>query len=211
MIHPVYRIMCYLFRAGFYELFDGTICGLDNVPSSEPFLLACNHASHFDPPFLGFAIAKRELFAFAKKSLFNFKIWEWIFIRLNSIPVDRNGVDMFAIRTILNLLKNGKCVIIFPEGTRSADGKLGKAHAGVGLFACKSGVQVLPCRIFGTYEIMNRFSHFPNFNERAALVVGKPLDASKYDSKASNTRYQDVADKIMSEIEKLAIPEQNIL
>jgi 1-acyl-sn-glycerol-3-phosphate acyltransferase len=203
--------MCYLFKAGFYELFDGAIYGLGNVPRGGAFLVACNHASYFDPPFLGAALGRRENFSLAKKSLFGSRIWKWLFTRLSSVPVDRGGADMSAVRSVLKLLQNGKSMMIFPEGTRSIDGKIGDAHAGVGLFACKSGVQVVPCRMFGTYEIMNRFSHFPNFNGKIAIVFGKPLQPSEYDDRASATRYQDAADVIMDRIKSLEIPKQVIL
>ncbi|MDR3273751.1 MAG: 1-acyl-sn-glycerol-3-phosphate acyltransferase [Puniceicoccales bacterium] len=211
MLHPVYQIMCYLFKAGFYELFDGSAYGLENIPKRGAFLLACNHFSYFDPPFLGALLWKREVFSFAKKSLFGSRVGKWLFTHLNSISVDRDGVDISAIRSVLELLQNGKAVMIFPEGTRSVDGKLHKAHAGVGLFACKSGVPVVPCRIFGTYEIMNRFSHFPNFNEKADIIFGKPLQVSEYDNKNSASRYQDAADVIMNRIKTLRLPKQNYL
>jgi 1-acyl-sn-glycerol-3-phosphate acyltransferase len=203
--------MCYLFKTGFYELFDGAIYGLGNIPREGAFLVACNHASYFDPPFLGAALEKREIFSLAKKSLFGSRIWKWLFTRLSSIPVDRSGADVSAVRSVLKLLRSGESMMIFPEGTRSIDGKIRDARAGVGMFACKSGVQVVPCRIFGTYEIMNRLSHFPNFNGRVAIVFGKPLQSSEYDNRASATRYQDAADVIMDRIRALEIPEQIIL
>ncbi|MDR0680186.1 MAG: 1-acyl-sn-glycerol-3-phosphate acyltransferase [Puniceicoccales bacterium] len=213
MWHPVYQIMCYLFKTGFYELFDGAIYGLENIPGKGSFLLACNHASYFDPPFLGAVLlGKRKIFSFAKKSLFSAPLWKWLFTRLNSIPVDRNNVDMSAIRSVLKLLQNGSGVMIFPEGTRSSDGQLHKAHAGVGMFACKSGTRVIPCRIFGAYKILNRFSHFPNFNEKAAIIFGKPLQPAEYDNnKTSPNRYQEAANIIMEKIKSLELPQPNIL
>lgn len=200
MLHPVYRTMRYLFKSAFYELFDGSICGLNNIPADGPFLVACNHASYFDPPFLGAVIEQREMFAFAKKALFNSRFKNWLFTHLNSTPVDREHTDISAIRSVLNLLKNNKGVMIFPEGTRTKDGQLGKAHAGIGLFACKSQVPVVPCRIFGTYAIMNRFSHFPNWNTRAAIIFDRPIFPEKYDKTDSPERYLDAAKIIMQAI-----------
>ncbi|MDR1255505.1 MAG: 1-acyl-sn-glycerol-3-phosphate acyltransferase [Puniceicoccales bacterium] len=211
MWHPVYQMMCYLFKSGFYELFDGARGGLDNIPSEGSFLLACNHASYFDPPLLGASLGKREIFSVAKKGLFNSPLWRWLFTRLNSIPVDRDSGDLSAIRAVLSLLKSGKGIMIFPEGTRTSDGKLRKAHAGIGLFACRSGAPVIPCRIFGTYNIMNRFSHFPNFNEKAAIIFGRPLQASEYDNRDPVSRYQDAANIIMEKVRALELPQSNIL
>ncbi len=211
MRHPVYKVMCYAFKSMFYELFDGTIHGLSNIPTDGPFLLACNHASYFDPPFLGALIEQREIFAFAKKSLFNSPIKKWIFTHLNSIPVDRNSGDIAAIKAVFNLLKNNKGVMIFPEGTRTSDGNFGEAHAGIGLFAYKSKVPVVPCRIFGTYEIMNRFSCCPNWNKRAIIVINKPLYFQEYDCPESHNRYLDIAKKIMQSIISIQQPQINIL
>lgn len=211
MLHPVYSVMRYLFKSAFYELFDGAIYNLNKVPQDGPFLLACNHASYFDPPFLGAMIEQREMFAFAKKALFNSKLKKWLFTHLNSIPVDRGHTDISAIRSVLNLLKNSKGIMIFPEGTRTPDGKLGKAHAGIGLFACKSGVSVIPCRMFGTYEIMNRFSHFPNWNQRATIVFDHPILPEEYDNKASQNRYLDAAKIIMDAIAKIEPISPNII
>ncbi len=211
MLHPVYRTMRYLFKSAFYELFDGSIYGLNNIPQNGPFLLACNHASYFDPPFLGAVIEQREIFAFAKKALFNSKLKEWLFTHLNSIPVDRDHTDISAIRSVLSLLKNGKGIMIFPEGTRTPDGTLGEAHAGIGLFACKSQVPIVPCRMFGTYEIMNRFSHFPNWNERVTMVFGSPILPEKYDNEASSNRYLDAAKFIMQVIADIERPSLSIM
>ncbi len=206
MLHPVYRIMCYIFKSAFYELFDGTVYGFNNIPKDGPFLLACNHASYFDPPLLGALIDQREIFAFAKKALFNSAFQKWLFMRLNSIPVDREHADITAIKAVLSLLKNGKGIMVFPEGTRTQDGKLGQVHAGIGLFACKSGVPVLPCRIFGTFEIMNRFSTFPNWNKRATLICGKQILPEDYDNKNSSERYLDAAKNIIQAITNIQQP-----
>lgn len=211
MLHPVYRTMRYLFKSAFYELFDGSICGLDKIPRDGPFLLACNHASYFDPPFLGAIIEQREMFAFAKKSLFNSNLKKWLFTHLNSIPVDRNNTDISAIRAVLNLLKKNKGIMVFPEGTRTSDGQLGEAHAGIGLFACKSGVPVVPCRMFGTYEIMNRFSHFPNWNKRATIIFENPIFPEEYDDKNSANRYLNAAKIIMEAIASIEREAPNML
>lgn len=206
MFHPVYKIMCYLFKSAFYELFDGSVYGLKNIPQSGPFLLACNHASYFDPPFLGAITDKREVYAFAKKSLFGSKFSKWLFTHLNSIPVDRGNADIGAIKIILKLLRQNMGIMVFPEGTRTSDGNLNKAHAGIGLFACKSSVPVIPCRIFGTYEIMNRFSHFPNWNKRATIVFEKPITQQQYNIKNSSERYVEAANIIMDAITNIKKP-----
>jgi 1-acyl-sn-glycerol-3-phosphate acyltransferase len=94
----------------------------------------------------------REVFWLARSSLFSTKFCHWLFSNMNCIPLDRKSGDVMAIRTALHLLKNGKCVMIYPEGTRSADSSIGEPLAGIGMLAYKTEVPVISCRIFGTFS-----------------------------------------------------------
>lgn len=97
--------------------------GLHNIPSAGAFILASNHTSYFDPPALGCKLP-RNLHYFARDSLF---IWPLgLLIRnLNSIPVNRSQLDIATLKRVLKVLKSGDPLLVFPEGTRSPDGKLG--------------------------------------------------------------------------------------
>jgi 1-acyl-sn-glycerol-3-phosphate acyltransferase len=208
LVHPVYRIVIFIAKMMFHKLFDGDIYGYENIPRHSPCLLACNHLSYFDPPFIGSAVPGREVFSLARSSLFATKFNNWLFSNMNCIPLNRESSDIFAIKTALRLLREGKCVMIYPEGTRSDDGTFKEPQAGIGMLACKTKVPVIPCRIFGTFEIMNRNSHFFDWDQKATIVFGKPISPKDYIVSTNlRERYKLTAQYIMNVIKSLQIPE----
>jgi 1-acyl-sn-glycerol-3-phosphate acyltransferase len=210
-VHPIYRIVIFIAKMMFSELFDGDIYGYENIPRYGPCLLACNHLSYFDPPFIGSAVPGREVFSLARSSLFSTKFRHWLFSNMNCIPLDRKSGDVMAIKTALHLLKNGKCVMIYPEGTRSADGSIGEPLAGIGMLACKMEVPVIPCRIFGTFEVMNRNAKFFDWNQKATIVFGQPILPKDYIiAPDSREKYKLTATYIMNIVQNLQIPEVDI-
>ena len=121
----------------------------DRVPRTGGIIIACNHISDFDPPVLGFAIPRTVAYM-AKKELFSSRFGDFFLRKLNAFPVDRSGLDTMAVRTAISLLKRGEAVVIFPEGTRSRDGRMLSVKAGISLIAMASGVPVVPAFIWGT-------------------------------------------------------------
>ncbi|MDR3144111.1 MAG: 1-acyl-sn-glycerol-3-phosphate acyltransferase [Puniceicoccales bacterium] len=207
LIHPVYRIVVFIAKIMFRELFDGDVYGDENIPRHGPCLLACNHLSYFDPPFIGSAVSNREVFSMARSSLFRTKFRNWLFRNMNCVALNRGGADVAAIRAALRLLKNGKCLMIFPEGTRSKDGSHGSVHAGVGMLACRTRVQVIPCRIFGTFEIMGRGRKFFDWNRKATIVFGTALKPADYMPPDAYKRdYEYSAAVIMEAVRSIQIP-----
>jgi 1-acyl-sn-glycerol-3-phosphate acyltransferase len=96
--------------------------------------------------------------------------------------------------------------VLFPEGTRSEDGQLQKAKPGVGLMACKTGVPVVPCRVYGSFAAFGKGAKIPHFGSPVTIVYGRPIPASDYDDpRAGKARYEIAAQRIMSHI--AAIPE----
>ena len=203
----MYYIVSFFARVMFREIFDGNVYGDNNVPRKGPCIIACNHLSFFDPPFIGGVITHRKVFSLARSTLFAGGFKNWLFHSINCIPLDRDSGDIAAIRMTLKLLGKGKCVMMYPEGTRSADGSLGKAHAGIGLLAHKSRVPIIPCRIFGTFEIMPKGKKFFDWNRCANIVFGKPLMPDEYllDGN-SKEKYQITADLVMDNIRTLRVP-----
>ncbi|MDR2737595.1 MAG: 1-acyl-sn-glycerol-3-phosphate acyltransferase [Puniceicoccales bacterium] len=209
LVHPVYRVVVFVAKMMFRELFDGNIYGDENIPRRGPCLLACNHLSFFDPPSIGSAVSNREVFSLARSSLFGTRLRNWLFSHMNCIPVPRDGVGFTAIKAALNLLGEGKCVMIYPEGTRSLDGSTGDPHGGVGMLACKTMAPVVPCRIFGMFEIMGRSNRFFDWNRGANIVFGAPLLASDYIvSGSARDKYKLASQKIMDSVRNLQIPER---
>lgn len=174
--------------------------GLGNVPPKGGFILACNHLSYLDPPAVGCRIP-RNLHYFARDSLF-FGPLGLLITKLNSIPVNRDQLDLGTLRKVLTVLKGGEPVLVFPEGTRSPDGTLQKSQKGLGLLVHKSGVPVLPARLHGSFEILGKGKLFPRIGKKLYLNIGSPILSEKL-SFDSSDRYQKISDLVMYEIEGL--------
>lgn len=187
-------------------LYRTEIAGLEHVPAKGPFLLASNHASFLDPPIVG-SYFPRELTYFARKTLFQGRFGKLI-TDLNSIPIDRDGdSDLSAFRKVFSVLKDGGALLVFPEGTRSKDGGLGRARSGVGMIACRARVPVLPVRLFGSYEIWNRERKLPALHGSLGITIGKPLEPAAFDpGKGDQERYQHAAERILAAIATLQSP-----
>lgn len=166
--------------------------GRENVPADGSIIVCSNHQSNWDPVLLAGAMPKqRPLRFFAKKELFDVPVLKRILTRSGQIPVSRGEGDRQALRIVLQKLKEDEVISIFPEGTRSKDGTLGKAQAGVGFFALRSDAAVLPIAIIGKYK----------FRSKLKVIIGKPIDLSQL--KTDKASAQDAADLIMTTIAEL--------
>lgn len=130
-------------------LFGFMVRGAEKVPRHGGVIIACNHISEMDPPVLGFSIP-RTFAIMAKVELFKYRFGDFFLKKLNAFPVNREGIDTKALRSAIDYLKGGEAVVIFPEGTRSHDGRLLPAKLGISLIASASGAPVLPAFIWGT-------------------------------------------------------------
>jgi 1-acyl-sn-glycerol-3-phosphate acyltransferase len=174
--------------------------GTENVPEKDGFILACNHLSYIDPPAVGCRI-RRNLHYFARDSLFFWPLGLLI-TKLNSIPVNRDQLDLGTLRKVLRVLKGGEPVLVFPEGTRSPDGALQKSQKGLGLLVHKSGVPVLPARLHGSFEILGKGKMVPRIGKKLYLNIGSPILSEKLTFDSSD-RYQKISDLVMRAIEGL--------
>src|SRR3990172_2142780 len=123
--------------------------GQERVPSIGPVLLAANHTSLLDPPAVG-AATHRRLFYMAKAELFRIPLFGALIRAVNARPVRREGSDPAALRLAVGLLREGKALLVFPEGTRGVEGLLGPAKAGLGMLALLREAPVIPTFIEGT-------------------------------------------------------------
>jgi 1-acyl-sn-glycerol-3-phosphate acyltransferase len=188
-------------------LFRGEVVGLDNVPRQGPFLMASNHCSHLDPPLLGCQIPHQIRF-FARSTLWKPGLASWWLDTVETIPVDRDGADVTAMKKTIATLTAGNVVILFPEGTRSPDGHIQTAKPGVGMIACKARVPVVPARIFGSFDAFGREHRIPRPHP-VSYVIGRPLLPKDFDDPASGKqRYQLASEKIMSAITALELPQR---
>ena len=195
--------LCHYFIIGFYDIvFRGEVAGLEHIPRTGPFLIAANHASHLDPPIIGSQVPRQIAF-FARKSLWKPGIGSWWMDSVGCIPVDRDGSDLAAIKRVLQTLKTGKALILFPEGTRSPDGTLQPPKGGVGLIAAKTRVPVLPVRIFNSHVAFGKDGKF-RIGTPVSVTFGPLLQPEDYDfPEAGKDRYQRTSEKIMSAIAAL--------
>src|SRR5262245_38195925 len=204
----IYRIPWSLLHVIFGVYFRWRVYNPERVPSSGPVILASNHASFLDPPLVGTAM-NREINYLARESLFRFPVIGWLLREWNSVPVDREGGGAKGLKAILDRLLAGGAIILFPEGTRTRDGRLQPARTGIGLAVIKSDAPVVPVRVFGTYEAYGRHVKIPR-PYRIAVKFGQPMDFSNLRAEArtcSKDRlkkiYQEVSEQIMVVIAQL--------
>ncbi len=193
-----------IFNATARGLFDFRIIGQEKMNLPGAALIACNHVSFLDPPFVGQAFDE-PIHYFARKTLFDHPVAGWILREWQSIPIDRDKPDASSLKATIRFLKAGEKVLIFPEGTRSPDGKLQPAEAGVGLFIAKSKAPVLPVRVFGTYEAYPKGAKLLR-PARITLVIGDPWypDLASY-SQDGKDLYQTLANEVMERIGELTL------
>jgi 1-acyl-sn-glycerol-3-phosphate acyltransferase len=203
-----YRIGWMFFRFIYSTYFRWRVLNPERVPLAGPVILASNHASYLDPPLVGSPLP-RPINYLGRDSLFRFPLVGAVMRSWNAVPVDRDGVSPRGLRNIIDRLNAGGGIVLFPEGTRSHDGRLQPAKSGIGLVIIKSRAPVVPVRLFGTFEAFGRRMKFPH--PRAITVkYGPPLDFSPERSAAkagSKDRlkeiYQQAADRVMAEIARL--------
>jgi 1-acyl-sn-glycerol-3-phosphate acyltransferase len=185
----LYRTGRLLFRILFYTFYRLRVFGTENVPAEGGVVLCANHTSLLDPPLLGTPLHRMVHFM-AKAELFDVPILGFLISKVGAFPVKRGGVSKESIRLSLSFLKEGRMMGIFPEGTRSNAGGMGKK--GAASLALKSGATVVPVAIIGSYSLFRRMT----------IVYGMPVDLSPF-AAASSEDLEQATDKIMSVIRSI--------
>lgn len=203
-----YRLGWYFFRTVFKFYFRWRVYNPERVPLEGGVILAANHASYIDPPLVGAGV-RRMINFLARETLFHVPVFAAILRSWKVVPVDRDAGTGRGLKTILNRLEQGGAIILFPEGTRTRDGNFQPARSGIGLTVIKSTAPVVPVRVFGTFEAYGRARKFPR-PMRLQVKYGKPLLFEKERAEAKTCTkdrlkeiYQQIADKIMTEITTL--------
>lgn len=182
---------------GVYKVvYNFKIEGIENIPQDRPLVMASNHRSYADPVILTMPM-KRPVTYMAKEELFKNKLFGWFITKLGAFPVKRGAGDMQVIDDSIGILNSGRNLVIFPEGTRSKDGKVGKGKTGVALIAAKSGADVLPCGIIFDGEKLK-------FRSKLTLRFGKVIPAEEIAVEdASPKALKGVKKRIMGAITEL--------
>ncbi|MDU3687873.1 MAG: lysophospholipid acyltransferase family protein [Anaerococcus hydrogenalis] len=146
-----YRFIYFLIRIIATPLFRIRVHGIENIPKDEKYIICANHKSFLDPIFVALAI-NRQVHFIAKKELFEIPILKNILKKLNAIPAQRDGKDLSVLRDSIKLIKNGKILGIFPEGTRVKEIKRENIKDGAGYIALKSKTDILTIEIISSYK-----------------------------------------------------------
>jgi 1-acyl-sn-glycerol-3-phosphate acyltransferase len=201
MLYHVIRIILYCLAR---LLFSYQTVGGENIPRKGTALLASNHASYLDPPLVGIGtsrivtyVAKKELFRNPTMDLFLRKV-------CHCIPVDRDKMDRKTLKDILTVLKKeNELMLIFPEGTRTFDGKLQEPKIGAGMIAYMAKVPVIPVYIKGSYEIWPRGAGSIK-RGHCTVYFGKPMEFKDCFSQGhSREVYLEISQRIMGTIAQL--------
>jgi 1-acyl-sn-glycerol-3-phosphate acyltransferase len=196
------------FRSLYRFYFRWRVFNPERVPLSGGAILASNHASALDPPLVGAALP-RQIAYLARETLFRFPPLGWLLRNWGVVPLDRDGGSAAGLRVILERLHAGNAIVLFPEGTRTLDGKLQPARGGIGFIVIKSEAVVVPVRVFGTFEACGKSVHLPR-PKRVMVKFGEPQGFERLRAEAKTASkarlkeiYQQVADEIMAAIAKL--------
>jgi 1-acyl-sn-glycerol-3-phosphate acyltransferase len=187
-------------------LFRPQVRGLENVPKAGPVILACNHLSFSDSIFTPLMVDRRVTFV-AKAEYFTGKgikgrLMRQFFAGTGTIPVDRSGgrAAQAALDTLLRVLRDGGVAGIYPEGTRSPDGRLYRGKTGVARLALESGAVVVPVALLNTDEIQPTGTLVPTV-KRVRMSFGAPLDFARYaQSRGDRFVERAITDEIMYEL-----------
>lgn len=167
----VYAVIKAVLKFIFHIAFNLRYEGRENIPKGEAVIYTSNHRTNADPPLVGCAVPRRHAFM-AKEELFENKLFGWLISSVGAFPVSRGKGDTGVIDQSVEYLNEGRSLLIFPEGTRSKDGKVHKGHSGAALIAARSGKLIIPVGVVFGEEL--------KFRTKVTVTYGKPIDPADY-------------------------------
>jgi 1-acyl-sn-glycerol-3-phosphate acyltransferase len=216
-MNKVLSWFCHIFLKPIVKLiWIKEVRGIENIPKTN-FILAANHQSHWDQVITAYLCVPRKftyLGQIDKYSGFEAFLRNFLYFVAGVIPVHRYDEESKkrAIKKCVERLKKGEILIMYPEGTRSKDGKIHKGKPGIAKIYLETGVPILPVAIKGNFEIMPVGKSFPRFKKIVKINVGKPLEFKKEleigrNSNPQSPEYKEICQRItqrvMEEIKKL--------
>jgi 1-acyl-sn-glycerol-3-phosphate acyltransferase len=176
----------------------------ERMLQSGPVILAINHQSYLDPPLAG-TTCDRAIYFLARRSLLNVPLLGWFLPKLNVIPVNQEGIDRSALKALIRVLKAGNAALVFPEGSRTVDGSLQPAEAGLGLVIAKTLAPVVPMRIFGAHEALPRGGGGLHLVP-ITIVIGEPIFFTAADlNPPGKDLYKRLSQRVMDAIAALRL------
>jgi len=196
LLRETLRLLCVVF-------FRLTSRGREQVPRRGACIIAPNHASFLDPLVVGIAVP-RQIHYMARHDLWDNRRIAWFLNASNSFPVRREGVAGEAFKRAIRLLEQGEAVLVFPEGGRSLDGRIGGAQAGVGMLARMTGAPVIPVAVIGADRALPPHARMIRL-ARVRVVFGAPIvppsDAPPREQRRA--AYQRLADEVIEAIREI--------
>lgn len=173
MKFSLYKCVLLSVRFLFRLFYRHKVYGLEHFPQGSA-IIAANHTSFLDPPLVAIS-SPQEIHFLAKGSLFHAPFFGSFIRRLNAHPLKREATDMGAFKLVLKLLNEGKKVLVFPEGKRSATGELQPLQKGIAFFMTQAHASIVPTYAHGTHAIWERARRLPKLRGKTACVFGSPL------------------------------------
>jgi 1-acyl-sn-glycerol-3-phosphate acyltransferase len=202
-----YWVLKYLLSPVFRLLWRVDVEGREHIPTTGAVIVAPNHVSFCDSLFMPLVIRRRVTFV-AKAEYFDSWKTAWFFRAAGQIPMRREGgsASERALATAREVLKDGGILGIYPEGTRSPDGRLYRGHTGVARLALGCGATVIPVGLVGTTDVQPRGSNMMHPFQRVTIRFGEPLDLSRFagESATDPLTLRAVTDELMFEIRRLS-------
>lgn len=199
----VYGILLVLFRVLARVLFRYKVIGGQHIPPSGGVVFAANHASYTDIPLLGCGV-RRRLYYLGRSNLFSNPVLNRMLRFLGWIPLRPGRVDRTAFGLVVELLKAGKAVVIFPEGTRTPNGQLQEGKPGIGVIVAEAHCPVVPVYIAGTFDVLPIGVKWMRCRP-VHVVFGEPIDFThEIQMYHGKELYQHITQRVMTRIADLS-------
>lgn len=184
-----YSVIVWIVKIFLFPFYRIKVYGKENIPENKDIIVCANHWSNLDPIFLSISLPIKFNYM-AKKELFEIPILRGILSKAGAFPVNREGNDLKSLRHAISLIKDGKTLGIFPEGTRVKEVKRENMHEGVGFIALKSKADILPVEIISSYRIFSRVE----------IHVKELISIEKYSNLKNKEAMNKISDDVFKEI-----------
>lgn len=172
----LYRNLCWLF---FKPLYRFRSFHADRIPERGPVLFVSNHQSFLDPIIVGMDAHRRQFYALARASLWKSRIYRWMTVPLNPIPVEQGTGDVKAMKRCIEVLKADHALLVFPEGARTPDGEVKDFEAGLMLIIKRAKPLVIPVALDGSYDVWPIQAKRPKLRGGLGCIYGEPIPAEQ--------------------------------
>ncbi len=196
-----YSFFQFFFKTIFTIFYRLQVHGTLNIPKGAA-IIAPNHSSYYDPPIIGASI-KEKVYYIAKTSLFRFSFFGWFLKQLNASPISEDAESFQALKVAIKILKNGRKLVVFPEGERSWDDSLLEIKPGFALLALKAQVPIVPVYISGAARAWPRKNLFPWPFGKITVIFGTPIYPEDFHDLPAKQAREEITKKLRSSLESL--------